>query len=208
MVYRADGRTSSQPREITTEGERNILEIEQGLTKVQNILSYAPNSKRKGLEVEVVLDTTDPASVRRQEELSKTLKEIFRHVILGEALYTIRSKVISNGGSLLSVLTNGISLLLVQTAVPIKHLVFSITVGVSQTERDTYLVDLTHEEEKSLAHVIVAVPHVRHRHPISLLQFKNEVSVRQHRILLDRALMAVQGVGEGLDYKPALTTTH
>lgn len=181
-MYREDGRASTQHREIEVAKEEGVT-LRHGCTKITTAVEHRTGSKR-GLAVKVAIEegalprsVSESRKERMQEELEETLQEVFRRVFTEqECRYTIAHRVHCTDGSLLSALINSSAAALCVYAVPVKHMIFSVTCGASRRRRGEYIVDLTDKEEKErMPSVVLACPFVQHKRLVSLVQLENAV---------------------------------
>lgn len=173
-MQREDGRTNLQHRRIGVEIDRDVL-FSFGLTKVHTALEYSSQLK-KGISLHVIIETnavppTLPGSriEKISEDAEKAVESIFEGVLLDkENSYMLTCRVLCDNGSMLSAIINSVSLTLLSYKVPIKYMIFSVTVGLSVYRHLEYIVDLSDSEIKSdIPYITLAMPHIAHEKIIS-----------------------------------------
>ncbi|KAI5161290.1 hypothetical protein NEAUS03_1560 [Nematocida ausubeli] len=154
-MHREDGRSQTQHRKISLEIDKDVT-YTAGLTKIMCTLNYSAQQK-KGISATVIIeDGAVPRNISKTrverliEESERAIETIFDSLLLEtENSYNIIFRVLCDNGSLLSAIINSASLTLLSYKVPIKYLVFSVTVGLSPMKHEEYIVDLTEPEERS-----------------------------------------------------------
>ncbi|KAI5130409.1 hypothetical protein NEPAR04_2346 [Nematocida parisii] len=191
-MEREDGRKNSQHRSISMEVGKNIV-FSFGLTKVYAMLEYSAQLK-KGITASVIMEENAfPSSVSKKrierlvEEAQKAIESIFSNLLLDkENSYRIVCKVLCDNGSLLSAIINSASLVLLAHKVPIKHLVFSVTIGLSQERHAEYVVDLNESEERTdMAYITIATGAVEYDTIISYGSISKPISEKAFLDLLE-----------------------
>ncbi|KAI5191134.1 exosome complex component RRP46 [Nematocida sp. AWRm77] len=198
-MYREDGRRNTQHRDLSISLGTGIT-LHHGLAQVTTTIEHQKNSNKRGMTIEVVLEKSshqkfvaDIHIERKKEELESALHKVFCQVFLEtEIHYHIQHKVSYANGSLLSMLINSTSLALCWYAIPIKHMIFGLTCGLSKRERGEYLVDLTEKEEKErMSTIVLAQPYIQHKELVSLMQLSGLVSFEEYTHLVQSAQSAL-----------------
>jgi len=204
-MYRADGRRCNQARTMNVVKKEGV-ELEHGCSRVVSTLEYSRNSA-KGFEVKVVLtdgavqkEISEKTVEQKQEEIEKIVSQVFKDVYLEkDSRYVVHHRVKYVDGSLVALLVNSTSLVLLLYSVPVKHMVFGVSCGVSQRKRDEYLVDLTEEEEKERVPMgTVAVPYIKHKKMVSLVMFENCVPEDECEALIGTATKHLDSIAKDL----------
>lgn len=204
-MFRKDGRKNEQHRNINVHRER-LLEIEHGLNRVSSRIEYV-SQQRVTISVKISIDKNAyPCMVsavtaeKKEEHYAKVIEDIFKHILVEvEPSYLVTHFISCMDGSILSTLINSTSMLLEKHAIPIRHMVFSVTCTLSRYRKSEYIIDPTESEEKEKnASVILAAPYIKHKEKISFVEYVNEVPLSERVPLLEHAFQALLPISEQL----------
>lgn len=199
-MYREDGRTNSQCREVNIAMDGTGVTLRHGSTEVVTIIKHRHPLNKKRVTIEVVLEKSshqknvpDVRLERTKDELEAALGRVFSQVFLEpENTYYIVHQVSYANGSLLPILINSTSIALCKYAIPITYLIFGVTCGLSKKVRGACLVDLTDQEEREqLPTVVLAQPFIQHRRLVALLTIRNALPIEEHQLLISAAEKAL-----------------
>lgn len=199
---RKDGRENETHRRIKIEIEKGVS-FSFGLSRVYSQLEYGVQNKKPLVSRVFLEDNSLPPTITQQrreritEEYERIVESTFTPILLDkESTYTIVTRILCDSGSIQSVIINSVSLLLVSYKVPIKHMVFSTTVGVSVDKNETYITDLTETEEREVPYITLAMPHTEGEKTVSYGTLSRPVLERTFLDLLEVSTGIVREIGK------------